>query len=197
MSKNEDLKRMEGRLFATYFQDGLWDIMFGILMLAIALRSFIDHWSISLIGIGGVIFAIVMRKFVTMKRLGYAKFGTKRRKKRKLILMVILTANFLTVLLLMITVVGIKPSALIGAIVIGSLVLVTFSTVAYLMNYWRFFVWGVLFAFGVLITEFTTLDSGKYFFLLIGLVAVIVGLVYFLIFMRRYPGSKEASVNAA
>jgi hypothetical protein len=197
MTRNEDLNRMEGRLFATYFQDGLWDIMIGILMLAIAIRSFIDHWSISLIGIAGVIFAIVMRKFVTMKRLGYAKFGTRRRKKRKLILMVILAANFITLLILIIGFIGVEPSAFIAALVIGGMVMITFSTVAYLLNYWRFLLWGILFSIGIIMTEFTGMESGKYFFLAIGIAIVSVGLIYFMTFLKKYPGSKEVPANAA
>jgi hypothetical protein len=170
--------------------------MIGIMMLATALRSFVDHWSISFIAIAGVIFAIVMRKFVTMKRIGFAKFGTQRRKKRKLILMIILAANFITLLILMITIIGFKPTALIGALVFGGMVMVTFSTVAYLMNYWRFFLWGVLFSIGIIMTEFIGMESGKYFFLAIGAAIVSVGLIYFLIFLRKYPGPKEVSVNA-
>jgi hypothetical protein len=197
MPSGKDLKRIERQMFASYFQDGLWDIMIGMLMMAIAIRSFIDHWSVSLIGIIGVIFVILMRKFVTMKRIGYARFGSRRKKRRVTMFLIILGTNLFTLLLLVITIMGVEPSALARAVVVGSLVLVSFSAIAFLLDFWRFFIWGSLFAFSLVVTEFTGVEIGKYIFLAVGSSALIIGLVYLFIFLRRYPGSKEGSANAA
>ncbi|MGA1820983.1 MAG: hypothetical protein ACMUIG_00490 [Thermoplasmatota archaeon] len=187
MSSKHEMDKIEARLFATYFQDGMWDVMIGWMLIVTGVRSFIDHWSISFLIFAGVILAVFIRKYVTVRRLGYAKFGNERRRKRKKILILVIGANLLTLLILLVTILGIGSAPGIFGLVIALTVLIIFSAVAYMMNYPRFALWGILFSGCILVTEIAGSDPGKYFFLVIGTAVLITGIIYFMSFLRKYP----------
>jgi len=187
MTGNGDLRRMEARLFSSYFQDGAWDVMIGILMLAMAVRTFIDHWTISLLGLGGVLYVVLLRMFVTRKRLGVAQFSASRKKKRTRMLFIILAANLVTLVLFLSALLGAHPSKALSAAVIVLLVVLTFSLVAYFMDYWRFFIWGALLAGTILIMELYGEGAGSWVSLVIGSLITLAGIYYLVSFMKKYP----------
>jgi len=181
---------MEARLFSSYFQDGAWDVMIGILMLTMAFRTFIDHWTISLFGLVGVLYVILLRKFVTTRRMGTALFSVTRKKKRVRMMVVILAANFVTLILLLFTLFGTHPSVAVSAAVFTSLVVLSFSLVAYFMSYWRFFIWGVLLAGTILVNELIGMGPGSVTSLIIGSAITLVGFYYLVSFLRNYPSTE-------
>lgn len=187
MDKKDGMEGIEARLFASYFQDGMWDIMIGWMMVVTALRSFIGHWSVSFLMFAGILLVFFVRKYVTMKRIGYAKFGTARRMKRKKILFIIVGANLLTLLILIFTIFGTGFAPDLWGFAIAVTVLIIFSAVAYMMNYPRFFLWGVLFSGGIILNEISGEEIGKFIFLVLGSVVIIIGSIYFMIFLRKYP----------
>ncbi|MBN1538930.1 MAG: hypothetical protein JW939_02210 [Candidatus Thermoplasmatota archaeon] len=187
MTKNRDLKRIEGRLFSSYFQDGAWDVMIGIMMVTMAMRTFIDHWTVSLFALGGVIYVFIIRKFLTVKRLGYARFSSSRKKKRITMFLIILAANIVTLCLLVASLFGADPSFALRTAVIATLVIITFSTVAYCMEYWRFFIWGIFLTGSILVAETFGLGPGSIVFLTLGVVITLTGIYYLLGFIRKYP----------
>lgn len=189
MSEQRDLKRIEARLFSSFFEDGAWDVMIGIMMLTMAMRTFIDHWSVSLLALGGVLYVIIIRKYLTVKRLGYAKFSSARKKKRVIMFLMILAANLVTLCLILTSLLGADPSFALRTSVIAVLVISTFSIVAYYMDYWRFFIWGIFLTGSILVTEVYGLGPGSMVSLLMGAFITIVGLYSLFTFIRKYPSS--------
>jgi len=189
MTYNKDLRRMEARLFSSYFQDGAWDVMVGMLILAMAIRTFIDHWTVSLLGLVGVLYVILIRMFVTRKRLGVARFKAFRKRKRSRMLLVILAANLVTLVLLLATLFGAHPSQALSAAVIVVLVILTFSMVAYFMDYWRFFIWGALLAGTILIMELYGEGPGSWASLAVGSGVTLAGIYYLVSFLSKYPST--------
>lgn len=192
MGKKDGMEGIEARLFASYFQDGMWDIMIGWMMIVTALRSFVDHWMVSFLIFAGIILAYFVRKYVTMKRIGYAKFGTERRTKRKRLLFLVIGANLLTLLILIVTLLGFGSASNIFGFAIVVTILIIFSAVAYSFYYPRFFLWGVMFSGGILISEILGMDVGKYVFLLLGTVVTMIGIIYFMIFLKKYSKTTGA-----
>ena len=184
------LNRLETRMWVSYFQDGMWDVFMGVLMLSTALRTFVDHWLISIVGLLACMSVLLIKKFVTVRRIGLAKFARKRRRRRIVMFSVILAANIVTLILLLFTLIGAEPSMMLRIAAIGSLCFFTFSAVAYLLDFWRFFLWGALFTFALIVTEAVGNDLGSYLFLGTGSLAMIVGMAYFITFIRRYPAER-------
>ncbi|MBN1390883.1 MAG: hypothetical protein JXA22_09620 [Candidatus Thermoplasmatota archaeon] len=189
MSDNRDLKRIEAKLFSSYFQDGAWDVMIGIMMVTMALRTFIDHWTVSFLALGGVIYVFIIRKYLTVKRLGYARFSSSRKKKRVTMFLIILAANIVTLCLLIASLLGADPSFALRTTVIAALVISTFSIVAYYMDYWRFFIWGIFLTGSILVTEMFGLGPGSMVSMTMGACITIVGLYFLYIFIKKYPSS--------
>ena len=107
MAENIDLKDLEKRTFKSTMQDGLFDVYFGILILGNGIASIFDSEQntvmyftvlIAIIGFGLVVF-VAGKKLVTEPRMGKVKFG-KTRKVRKAKTFIVLTVNFLLLLII-------------------------------------------------------------------------------------------------
>ncbi|MFW3146934.1 MAG: hypothetical protein ACMUIE_09005 [Thermoplasmatota archaeon] len=192
---DKNLDRLEARIWTSYFQDGVWDIFLGAMMLTMALRTFVDHWIVSIAFFPLVVGMILVKRFVTARRLGYVKFSKRRRRKRIAMFLVILSANVITLALLIVGMFGVDPSVSVRVAVIGGLVFLSFSAVAYFLDFFRFFIWGALFTLAVIATEVFGMEMGSYLFLGFGSTAVLVGIAYFIAFLRKYPGEKGVPMN--
>ncbi|MFX0008852.1 MAG: hypothetical protein ACFE9R_00945, partial [Candidatus Hermodarchaeota archaeon] len=108
MEEQIDLKGLERKAWRSTFQDGIWDIFMGLLILGLSIAPFGEK-----IGLSGelgsmiivlcwnsiaVVFLILGKKFITVPRIGYVKFGAKRKKVKKRLL-TFLVFNFVLALL--------------------------------------------------------------------------------------------------
>jgi hypothetical protein len=84
-----NLKELERKAFRSFYQDGIWDIFFGLMMFAMytfTLFDNIENKTFRILGmlfleIGAVFFLIYGKKLITVPRLGEVKFGKQRTKK--------------------------------------------------------------------------------------------------------------------
>ncbi len=89
MSKEVDLKRVKQRVFKSAFEDGLWDVLIGLVTLQFAIGPFLsrslgDFWSsVVFLPFFALAFAVVwlIRRNVVRPRVGVVKFGDWRKKK--------------------------------------------------------------------------------------------------------------------
>src|SRR5512139_947858 len=109
-----DLKNLERKAWSSYFQDGLLDIELGMLLFALALiipimERMDTRWP------GYLLFLMLFipwllflagRRFITMPRLGWVKFGGERRKKKARLMLVMSAFLLLNILLLLFTVIA-------------------------------------------------------------------------------------------
>ncbi len=81
MSENPNLKELEKKAYKSTFQDGLWDIQLGLIILGIALNAFIrnDYFLIPYYAVIIVIF-MAAKKFIIVPRIGLVKFGKERKR---------------------------------------------------------------------------------------------------------------------
>jgi len=205
-----DLKVLEKRAWRSAFQDGIWDIYFGLLFLGMAIALFGDTFglptevgSMIIILIWNsitVIFLIVSKKYITIPRIGFVKFGTKRKKTKKRLLIFLVFNLILAFLFLFVNISGIfewlNIGGLIEPLVVGLLLItVPLSILAYFLEFHRLYAYAILFGLGFFNSEllYPLVGSPLDLFLsqgLIGIAVILIGLGYLIQFLRKYSTSK-------
>lgn len=207
MGEEIDLKELEKKAWRSFFQDGLWDIYFGLLLLALGLSSFtlfinlpeplnlivvlIPIYSIA------ILLLILGKKYITTPRIGYIKFGTKRKKIKKKLALILGVQVIITILMVIFTAFGlfqyIQINSIIIMLMIGLLfVALPIGIIAYFWDFPRLYVYGLLGGSGFFIAEILNPIIGQPFDLFIPYIIIsgsmlIVGMSYFIRFLKKYP----------
>jgi hypothetical protein len=202
MTQLIDLKKVEKTAFITYFQDGLWDICIGLVMMAAFINELIgdknDH-RILWLGLPAVFAILVGKLLVTLPRIGYVEFAPKRKRKIA-VLVVFLFVIFLIGLFAYIANIleGDLPHWLMGIkgkMLVPLVTFFIFSIIAFLSDFGRLYYIGLLFAFAVAPTSSLFPHSIKLLFVTVMMLAP--GLYFFVRFLRKYPapGKEEGNDN--
>jgi hypothetical protein len=155
VNEHIDLKGLEKKAWRSAFQDGIWDIYFGWLFLGLAIAPFGDTFGLpaelgSMIIVlcwnsMAVLFLILGKKFITIPRMGFVKFGAKRKKMKKRLLAFLIFNVILAFLLLFINISGFFNMLNIGGLteplVVGLLLItVPLSILAYFLEFHRLYI---------------------------------------------------------
>jgi len=206
-----DLKGLEKKAWRSVYQDGIWDIYFGMLILGLALSPFGDVFGLpeelgSMLIVMcwnsvAVLFLILGKKYITMPRMGFVKFGTKRKKIKKRLLGFLIFNLILAFLFFFINISGIfdffNIEGLARPLVIGLLLItVPLSILAYFLEYHRLYLYAIFFGLGFFFSEllYPLLGSPLDLFLSIGsigIAVIFIGFVYFIQFLRKYSISQK------
>jgi len=206
-----DLSGLEKKAWRSSFQDGIWDIYFGLLFLGLAVAFFGDIFGLpeelgSMIIVLfwntiTVLFLILGKKYITIPRIGYVKFGAKRKKTKKRLLAFLVFNIVLAFLFLFVNISGtfelLNIGGIIEPLVIGLLLItVPLSVLAYFLEFNRLYVYAIFFGLGFFNSEllYPFVGSPLDIFLSQGLVGIAVssiGLIYLIQFLRKYPSSKK------
>jgi hypothetical protein len=206
VSQTINLKELERKAWTSYFQDGLWDIYLGLLLLAMAVSALLSDVGFSeslgmtvLIGLQGLAVLVlwVGKKLITVPRMGRVRFGPKRKAKLSwvrviLFISVLVGAGVFVAALAMRTN---RPEWLNGTFVFPAAwmvnALVVFSLGAYFLDFSRLYLIGVMYALPVpldiLLDELAGIDLSFIAFGVPAMVILIIGLVVFTRFLRDYP----------
>lgn len=211
MSTTINLKEIEQRAWKSTFQDGLWDIYLGLLLLGMAISGVLSDIGTPkifyyAIYIGMLVLAMAIlwagKRFISVPRIGTAKFSAKRKTK----------LNWVRGLLVLSVVVGLiafgvavlvksgywrewfRPTIFFPAIWVMN-ALVVFSLGAYILDFKRLYIIGVLYALPVpvdmMLLERTGLDLSFAAFGVPALAILIMGTVVLIRFLRDYPVPEE------
>lgn len=208
MTTQLNLKEIERKAFRSTYQDGLWDIYFGLIVMCMSIFIFRPVGGyrplniLLAVGAFGLAYSLFWagKKFITLPRMGQVRFGAAR-KQRKITMTIILSVVVLIqVGVLGLTVLGwanpqvgamvksILPAgdmmdlavAVIGSLFVGpSMILV-----AYFIEFERGYYIAVLMAVAVFLMIY--LNRPLYPILIGGLILV-PGLVILVRFLRKYP----------
>jgi len=191
MSQNINLKEIERRAWTSYFQDGLWDIFMGLLMLTMGIRSITDNVWFTLVILAAVLAAVIGKKFITVPRIGRVKFGPARKAKQQKLMAAVGIAVIATIVLLLLASLGLAPSQAVTAPILVICVTIVFGLMAYYMDFKRLYAYGLLFAISMALWE--TLDSpiGPIAFSISGGIALLIGLAVLIRFIHKYPRTAE------
>lgn len=212
MASNVDLKVIEKKAYQSYFMDGIWDIFIGMIFLNLGIGPLFmlifnlpDIWDTIIISLGWNILAFLIfyfgKKYITIPRIGFVKFGPKREAKR-IKLKVFLFGVFIINLILFILplsgityYIHIERFFFILLIGLGMFIL-PFSVIAYFLDFTRLYFYAFSAGIGLILAESLEQIVGDplgsiIIFGCIGGIIVAIGLYYFILFLRKYPIPKE------
>jgi hypothetical protein len=202
---------LEKKAWRSTFQDGLWDIYLGLILLGLGVG-----WIGDLVGLfypfGPVVlifgidimavFVITLgKRYITKPRLGQVKFGKERKKRKKWLLLVLLLNVIFSVIIFILTITGNLSQffvpGLFTPLAIGLMGLtVPLSLVTYYLQVPRFYLYSLLGGFGFFFSELLYPLVGQPWDIVIsygsiGSMILIIGLIIFIRFLCNYQSEKE------
>jgi len=208
MSQDLDLKTLERKAFRSTYQDGLWDINLGLIVIGMAIFVFRPEEGYSALNLLGLIIACSVanlifwagKKFITVPRMGQVRFGEIRKQKSRTL--AIIMAVFILVQggVVLLTALGWRNPefgakifsalnasnverlavATVGSLFVGP----SFILIAYFNDFLRGYYIAILMALAVFLM--ILFNQPVYPLILGGLIAV-PGLVLFVQFLRQHP----------
>jgi hypothetical protein len=213
MSAMLDLKEIERRAFRSTYQDGLWDMCWGAIVMAMAISMHrpedgygpanIILATVVPVGAGGLFWA--GKKLITLPRMGQVRFGPARKRRGRTLaiilgLVVLVQAGIvgLTALGGLDPQVGAKINgfladhslerlavAALGSLFVGPAMIL----IAYFSDFPRGYYIAIMMSLAVFVM---ILLNRPIYALIIGGLIVLPGLVLFVRFLKRYPLSQES-----
>ena len=202
MNEKISLKEAERKVFQSTHSDGLWDVFIGCIFLEFAIAPLLsiylgDFWSSAVfIPFWGLAFLAIwlVRKNVVIPRIGKVSYGKTRVKKLKTFTVAMLITN--TVIFVMGIVAALTVGRISGSLISGvlGLFLITgFSFAAYILDYPRLYIYGLLLFVGPWVGEWlfqNQLASHHGFPIVFGSISglmIVVGLLVFTRFVQMNP----------
>jgi hypothetical protein len=205
MNTTESLKQLERRAYRSTFEDGIYDIQFGLIFLILCSISLLASAGISRFAAYGlflipIFLPFVCKRLITIPRMGSVEFGEKRKSKRR-IAWVIAGAVILLMLPLMIAIAGKGVSGIVGWQLVALLGLPVFVVGIYAMDFPRLWIYAGLLIAGIAESEFLISRIGRPYndivaFGLPGLVVMAIGLNMLVRFIQKYPKSRPEANHA-
>jgi hypothetical protein len=160
MPRNINLKELEQEAWKSVFQDGLWDIYLGLLLLAMAISALLSDIGVPKAWHNAIYVTLLVlpawvqwagKKFITVPRMGLVKFGPQRKAKLKTAVAIIYISLFLLVIVgILVATESIPPGRAIGipipTVVWTVMCIVGFSLAAYFLDFGRLYAYGLLYA---------------------------------------------------
>jgi len=202
-----NLTDIEKKAYRSTFQDGIWDIFLGSILLSFAVCAFLSNRGIPesrqmtvfiALQAAAVVLFIAGKKCITVPRMGFVKFGRQRKgriRKSHLVLLgsaVVGAAAFVVTSLAMrgpeadrLKLINFMP------LVWAANAIVVFSLLAHYLDCTRLYGYGVLFALTVpidgAIKTFAGVNLSPVAFAVPAIVVLAIGAALLASFLRKYP----------
>lgn len=199
MTLDTDLKQLEKNTWRSLFQDGLLDITMGMILIVSMICQLFDaariFYTLYLIP---VVFQIIAQRSITRPRLGIVKFSKQRNRKRHW-LFIILTLSIL--LLLILTMKGILQKLPMTPVFVGGHILILCSVLAYFLNLYRLYLYGVLITLSFAVSEIVIhhtgiIARGAFAWLASGVIIMAIGIFMLVRFLKKYPIPSHKTASA-
>ncbi|MFC2088149.1 hypothetical protein ACFLSX_00975 [Calditrichota bacterium] len=202
MVETINLKKFEIRAFTSTFKDGLLDIFLGLILLQFVIGPLLtdigfSDFEASAVFVPfyliGLIFFMLIKKYVTKPRMGVVKPGPARKTKLWMVNVILFIVLLISFILGLIYTDNIPAMNSLFPFLFSITVLVASFTAAYFLNLYRLFLYGILIAFAHLTGELLWskgLVSHHGFPLMFGILSfalVIFGLILFIRFLLTHP----------
>jgi hypothetical protein len=207
-----DLKELERKAFRSTYQDGLWDVYFGLIVICLSIFLYRPVAGYSPFNILLMLLSMVIaytlfwagKRFITLPRMGQVKFGEKRARQKKTMILVLGVVVLIQVAFLAIQLVGWRNPefgaklnaflleknamdlavATIGSLFVGpSMILI-----AYFTDFPRGYFIAVMMALAVFLMIYL---NQPIYPIIIGILIAVPGVVLFLRFLQKYPLHRE------
>ncbi len=212
MNEKFDLKTLEKKAYRSVFNDGLWDLFVGMLILNLRMDPLFDflfssfgYLSIFVIilvwNIITLLIFIFGKKYITIPRVGYVKFGPKHKSKQLKLKIFLIGVFFVNLFLFVLNLADLidysQMQPLLIALFLGfGIFTIPFCVIAYFLDFTRLYYYAFSAGLGFFLTNLLTPIVGDYLddfiiFGVIGGIIILIGLYYFISFLKKYPLSKR------
>ncbi|MHA2398560.1 MAG: hypothetical protein ACXADU_06690 [Promethearchaeota archaeon] len=211
MPENIDLEKLEKKSWRLTFQDGIWDIYLGLLFMGFGIFSqLFDFFSavnaiviITIWYVSAFFFFFIGKKKITQPRMGFVKFG-KKRKSKKIKLSIFLTFMVgVNIIFLFLPLSGFELTLnpFISLLLIGIFfITLPLSVVAYFLDFDRLYLMAIMGGLGLSISELIRPVVGIPLHLVltycpIGGIIVVWGSIVLIRFIRKFPLPKNEQIQ--
>ena len=200
MNEDIDMKELEKKAWKSTFQDGLWDIMLGLVFFVPAVTGlFIENdYAMIPLYFAAILLFVTAKKRITIPRIGFVRFGEQRRKKGYLVALILTASVIILTLMVVLKKTGLLSAGErmpVGPFIVGLNIIVVFGFMAYYLNFNRLYIYAVL--IGVVepltaVLEMMNLIDGPYLMLLVISSGMIVtGVILLARFIQHDPIPSE------
>jgi hypothetical protein len=212
MSTQLDLKAIERQAFRSTYQDGLWDMYLGLVVVGMSIFIYRPPEGYSPANIVLMLLAMALayslfwagKKFITLPRMGQVRFGAARKQKKTTLALILGIVVLIQVGVLGLTVLGwLNPEvgakvngffrdrdlmdlavAVIGSLFVGpSMILI-----AYFSDFPRGYYIGAMMALAVFLMIYL---NQPIYAIIVGALIILPGLMLFVRFLKTYPLHRE------
>lgn len=203
MTEKIDLKKVEKQTYRFTFTDGLYDMAYGSLLIFIAiapiLREILYPSYIIFVILPASLILVLGKRFITIPRIGIVKFNQNRTKsinKIRLLIAILVPITVVMVVLTFLGIYNIKVGEYIVPVGAGLFTLILLSLIAYSMDYPHFYLYAVSIGLGIPLAELLEPIFGEPLDYLIsfgisGTLILIYGIITLIKFLKKYPIPKE------
>jgi hypothetical protein len=207
-----NLKELERKAFRSTYQDGLWDLYFGLIVICMSVFIYRPASGYSprniLLALCAMSVAYCLfwagKKYVTLPRMGQVKFGARREMRKRTLVIVLgvvvfIQAAFVAFQMLSWAnpVLGVTFNALLPAKAAGNLLVASVGAlfvgpsmilVAYFIDFPRGYFIAIMIALAVFLMIYL---NRPIYPIIIGVLIAIPGMVLFARFLQKYPLQRE------
>lgn len=187
MTEKINLKEIEKKAWTSYFQDGLWEIFLGLMMLTMGIRALADNAWFTLLIVAAVLVIVVGKRLITIPRIGRVKFGTVRKVKQRNVIAVLGISVLANLVLLLLHNSGLILPEMSISPIMAIWLLAVFGLLAYYLDFRRLYVYGLFFAISEVLWGLFDKPTGPIAFSVSGSAALLIGTVLLIRFLHRYP----------
>ena len=202
MKTTSFFKPLEKQSFHLYFQDGIFEMLFGFLFLIFVFNSSSYNMGkenslfVRLLMVPISFILALLKIFLTQPRIGLVKFSKRRRKKQTWVLIVAVIAQIIPLIAYILSAKGILQSEqknhFLPLFIEFMFFILVFSLISYFTEYPVFFIVGLVFALGIPLTIYLqpwlkSRDYGYGLMAVTGLVLLVYGVYKMVLFLKMYP----------
>lgn len=201
MNSTDQLKEIERRAYRSTFEDGIYDVALGILLVLFGILPIAEMTGLSRFYFYPLLIvlplaALLAKRCITVPRLGAVEFGPKRKARARVMAWIFGAAIVLMAPVLILVLTGRNDGAA-GEqtalwIIITAAALPILTMAAFLMDYPRMYVYLGVVCAGIVEFEFLSPVIGKVPGAVVslglpGIIILVFGIVLFSRFLRKYP----------
>jgi len=204
MTEEIKLESLQKKVALLYFEDGLWDMAIGYILVAFGIGSLIydylprpwDSLFSPLLWLAGFISFLLCKRLVVFPRLGIVKARQSKPKKSLMKILVGITALLvvLTITVVFLTIFDVltfEGAGFLVPIIFGLIPLSIFSGLALILNYYKLFIHAVLFGIAFFMNEVLRMYNfpayGDLIQIVCGLIIIALGISSLVKFLKKYP----------
>jgi hypothetical protein len=214
MTTQLSLKEIERKAFRSTYQDGLWDLYYGLIVICMSIFVYRPASGYSPLNIVlalsamGVAHALFWagKKFVTLPRMGQVQFGVQRKKRRLTLVIVLSVVVLIQVALVVFQLLawanpelgakfnGLIPERNVMDLVVASVGALFVGPSMILVAYFKDFPRGYFIAVMIALAVFLMIYLNQPIYpIIIGVLIALPGMVLFVRFLQKYPLLREES----